>query len=479
MRLTLLFLLVCLCFIQCTTEQATNPQAEATPKALPKVAPPVPGADIAFQRFEIDAEAGGSFELPNGSKVTIPSQALVDATGQPVTGIVSVNYREFHDVADILLSGIPMNYDSAGISQPFQSAGMMEIRAFQGEKPVFIADGKLVDVSMNSLRDGNYNLYNWDSTAGNWTYLEENIPLAIASLTPSVDTVAPLPDSNELERYSDETESLPPLPQVPIKASEDGVVFYFETDYEAYPLLAPFKDIEWEVVETGKKGYLTAKQAKEALKIVWNSAKVLPYEADQGLYCLQLRNRTKKARVITKAVQSGDSYDEAMALYEELAQKHKEAKLAEIRRRTELRLAAERETARLKAQRTFVRNFQIRRFGIYNCDRILNLSNSRNIMAAFDIDTSGFDQMTNVNTVYLILPTQNALIDYNLSDSLQDFSYLPDEPNILAVLLPGNELALFDAQDFATSDIGQEHRFALRPTGTIVNSVADVRGLFE
>ncbi|HAS38884.1 MAG TPA: hypothetical protein DCS93_00325 [Microscillaceae bacterium] len=123
--------------------------------------------DVKFNAWEMDAEKGKVFKLKNGSNIHVPASAFVDKYGRPVKGKVKIKYREFHNAADIIASGIPMHYDSAGTRYHFESGGMFEIRGNQKGEPVYLADNKAIDVNLVSYnKDKNFNHY----------YLDEGTP---------------------------------------------------------------------------------------------------------------------------------------------------------------------------------------------------------------------------------------------------------------------------------------------------------------
>ena len=133
----------------------------------PLVQPPIPSADIPYETFNVDAGEGGSFKAEKGTELMVPPGIFVDANGKPVSGEVTLKYREFHDAADIILSGIPMVYDNHGTPENFQTAGMMEIIGQQGESPVYVAPGKEISVQMASFTgDDDYGLYVLDPEKG-------------------------------------------------------------------------------------------------------------------------------------------------------------------------------------------------------------------------------------------------------------------------------------------------------------------------
>lgn len=140
---------------------------------------PFKNVNVPFHDFVLNASEEKTIELENGTSISIPANSFVDANGKMVSGEVNFQYREFHTAADIIASGIPMVYDSAGIKIQFESAGMFEINAKQGDKQVYIANGKNLQVSMASFKAGNnFNFYALDTLEKNW----ENI----GSLSPTI-----------------------------------------------------------------------------------------------------------------------------------------------------------------------------------------------------------------------------------------------------------------------------------------------------
>jgi hypothetical protein len=136
----------------------------------PLVKPPIAGLDVWKNVYSTNAETGGLVEYSSGTKIIIPSHAFVDANGNEVKGDVTIDYREFRDPVDILVSGIPMVYDSAGQKGNFESAGMFELNASVNGQEVFLAPGKKVDMEFAVVDTASsFNFYKLDPAAG-WVY---------------------------------------------------------------------------------------------------------------------------------------------------------------------------------------------------------------------------------------------------------------------------------------------------------------------
>lgn len=149
------------------SQNQTSSDAEllADIQKVSNVKPVFSNTDVAFKHLVVNTEKGANFKLPNGTKIVVPQDAFVDKNNKPIVGNVDLEYREFHNAAQILASGIPMTYDSAGVKHQFESAGMFEMRGFQNNEPVFIAQNKGIDVDMASFVKGDdFRFYYLDQT---------------------------------------------------------------------------------------------------------------------------------------------------------------------------------------------------------------------------------------------------------------------------------------------------------------------------
>ncbi|MFT3826930.1 MAG: hypothetical protein QM731_23605 [Chitinophagaceae bacterium] len=60
-----------------------------------------------FQKFTVDATAGGTIVTTKGTKFIIAANAFVTASGAPVTGAVTVSVKEIKDASDMILGDKP------------------------------------------------------------------------------------------------------------------------------------------------------------------------------------------------------------------------------------------------------------------------------------------------------------------------------------------------------------------------------------
>jgi len=146
-------------------------------KNLPAlIKPPIASINKAFTKYTIEAKQGAKITYETGSTISIPADAFKDSLGNLVTGEIELLYREFHDATDVLLSGIPMQFqDSTGNDKIFQTAGMLELRAKQNGKDIFLQENKSIDLRTASFQeDDGYNFYYLDEEARKWE--EQGMP---------------------------------------------------------------------------------------------------------------------------------------------------------------------------------------------------------------------------------------------------------------------------------------------------------------
>ncbi|MBL4592595.1 MAG: hypothetical protein JKX68_02135 [Flavobacteriales bacterium] len=116
----------------------------ATVNVKKVIAQPIEGIDVPNQAFKITTEEEITLSFKSGTSLEIPKNAFVDANGNVIAGEVDITFREFIDPVDFLVSGIPMGYDSAGVSYNFSSAGQIEFRASQNGQEVFPNSNSLI-----------------------------------------------------------------------------------------------------------------------------------------------------------------------------------------------------------------------------------------------------------------------------------------------------------------------------------------------
>ncbi|MBS1652442.1 MAG: hypothetical protein JSU07_10565 [Bacteroidetes bacterium] len=263
----------------------------------------------------------------NHSQIKIPANSIVNAEGELIEGEITILYREHKDLGDIMLSGIPMKIDSAGIVKNFESAGMFEINITQNTKQLHLKKGERIEVKLASLTAENkFNQYYFDTLEGNWQYLNTcvpefiaknagkisatNVELKITELKNQIEKVIPHKIDSVKTTYTQKIEKLPKLKEpVKIKKLSGRPVFNLDGNFESIPELQAYKNVQFEVGEENKN------YTNEIHQITWQDISLTqgPKQAQNYLLTMYYGKRIEK--LIVYPVLQGKDYDAATALY--------------------------------------------------------------------------------------------------------------------------------------------------------------------
>jgi hypothetical protein len=135
---------------------------------------PVPNMGVAYETFDFDASTGGKKVFRNGTSICVPGGILVSEEGDPVQGTITLSYREMFDATDILLSGVPMHYNTPTGRRQLETGGMFEVFAMRGSQPVFVAPGKMIFIETSSLGPINqrWDFFGFDPDEKEWVRLQ-------------------------------------------------------------------------------------------------------------------------------------------------------------------------------------------------------------------------------------------------------------------------------------------------------------------
>lgn len=442
-------------FIACTpssNQTSADSSAESAALSARSVAPPIPGEEVAFQRFTIDPTQTETIDLNNGSRITISANSLLDAQGNPIQGELNIFYREFHDVVDVLFSGIPMDMMNGEKRGIFQTAGMMEIRAEQNQQTLKVNPQKPIKVELASYRfaEGKskidtkgYAQYYLDQTEGEWQEVQ------------AVDL--PVPNIKRA-RLIKGVPAVPANPSKPKKASNPNEVFNFTVDYSKFPSLAGFKDILWEYAKIEEVGTVNPNKETWVFAQAWTDVKISARKGSKEVYYIDLSRPNKNARIIVKPVVAARDFEAAMKVYRDMT-----ARNAQLRQQRNAALA------NAKNQSEMLSILTVNNFGIYNIDRLFKQLSSKVVQA--QVAYAEFEVKDKYPIVYHVIPDLNALIPYahgptSLHWFNNEFRYFPNENNFLVAFYQGR-LYSFDREQFAKQGklIGDKFTFELQDQG--------------
>lgn len=485
-----------------------------------------------FASFRVDANQGGVYEYPSGSRLVVPAAAFADDRGRLIQGEVDIRYREMHDYVDFFLAGVPLTYDSAGVQYNLESAGMIEIYAEQDGKRVQLAPGKNIDVelvseiivsSFNLDAPPRYHIYQLDTFAREWLYQDvDNIQFIEDEILDENDPL--LEHKRELlSRYgaieSRAAEALKALearipkpvePLRPHRASPDRPTLELnfldgsltvednqggEVQNELAKLQRIYKGVIWQIAPSSPAF------DERAFNVSWQSVRIRP--ANNRDYELTLIHPQNQLTLIVTPVLTGSDYERALQQYEEeyrgfqAAMTDWEAQLKE--QKQALQAQAEQEKAKaleaydrkleeLQAQgiefgastrylvrRKVVNRFKATGFGFWNCDRLIPPSEQR-IQAAFRDQHGNFYRN---HTAYLADNSKNTVYRLYATDDTP-LRFDAGSENLLWIVTDDGKIALMRPEDFDKIKTDKEtYTLPLKLIDKEIRSEEDVRAILQ
>lgn len=501
----------------------------------PFINPPIDGVEKAFGQGQLDANQGGVYEYDNGTRVIVPAAAFVNAQGQVVSGPVDIKYREYHDFIDFFVSGIPMEYDSAGVQYNLESAGMMEIYAEQDGKRLDMAPGKNIQIEMvseimvpakNRASIPKFNIYKLDEEQRNWVYegrdnielLEEDITGLLAGeegATQQYQNIQEEIKASEAREMAkiEASISKPFEPVRPVKENGSDYVFNIEFAEEDISLGRNPGQAEQEMDQTQDAINQLQKQYANTLwqvapqsgnfnqqladQVNWEDAKI--ERLNNRDYKLTLIHPDQTLEVIVNPVLSASDYQNALAEFnqqmstyqEQLAER--EAQLADQKKALAERVRAERELAKksyeeklayyqaqgnstaatdLMVTNRILNKFTVNNFGIWNCDRPLPPF-IYNIKGEF-VENKSKKQYKH-NTAYLVDKNKNTVCRFYASEKA-DVLFDSKSDNMLWMITDENKIAMYTPDQFKkiNKQTG-EHTFVMDLVDQSIDSEEDLR----
>ncbi|PBQ34654.1 hypothetical protein CNR22_23720 [Sphingobacteriaceae bacterium] len=426
-------------------------ESQPTDEVKSFIEPPFPGMETPFTTYRISAKEGGVINHSTGSAITIPANAFLNE-GKPVTDSVDIRYREFHDPLAIFLSGIPMGYDSAGIHNTLESAGMLEILAFENGKSLQLNEQSPIKIKMASLTaDERFNLYELDTIQKNWLYKGKD-------KVEKIKQGQTLPNATGTKRQQTTTRQFAGNAE-PAPALADPEKFSFKIAYDnsEFPELSAYEHVLFEVTDKSFK--------PSYYKINWN--KISLYSSDNdGEYLVKLKKADTTISVTAKPVFDKKDYAAALAKFEEKNNKANEQRdQAEFEKQQALNkvnknLSTYNSKQLLSASEKIVtavalRDFSIARLGIHNCDFPL----APLVQYAFSFKR---DQRTaeeaekrfSYNTIFLVEKGKNTVFRFAKG---QPVRLNPSAKNLMWTMTDKNQVAFFRIEDYTRLQNGNEN----------------------
>lgn len=426
---TLLYTLSCATLILYSCQSEKNPVSAYETEALNTASAiqPIKGLEIQNRTFQIEAQKDSKIELPSGGSIEFRANSFVDKHGDLVEGEVEIQWKEYHSLTDILLSGIPMKYDSAGVKHDFVSGGMFTIKATNEGNEVDLAEGKSATVNLASYVDTPcFNFYELDEKSGDWSYETTKLGTKI--------------NEKPLEK------------KTPKKAKAD--ILDLRVDLSNFPDLQKQNVVAWEA-----KDKLSNKFKKNLL----SELNVVEAKRDnEGEYILHVKNPKTDTLIRVVPVTLSSALSQKQELLDEIEVDFKD--LLEYQNNYDLGL--------------IVRSIEIEGMGTYNWDKILIRAQQTYLAATFNLNK---DIRMDFTSIFYISPKENVVIKCNSRGDTK-FNFDPTLPNYLVAILPDNSVMIVDKFEFSMANdlpSGSKHQFNFTDLHTKVSTPKDLANLLK
>jgi hypothetical protein len=279
-----------------------------------------------YTKYKVNNQKGGVIKHFSGSTIHVPENSFINSSGEQIKGEVNIEYREFHDIGDVIANGVPMSHDSLEKKMHLETAGMFDIRGTHDGQPVLIAQGSLLTVELASRTESRFNQYVLDTIANNWKFLgrDKNLPLLNAKHPPAVNKEQLLVLKREIEKiipkkidsvkttYKASVDNIPAIlqPFKPAKQEKGRPSFKLDGSYDEFPELSAFSNVLFEVGPENKN------YNKELHDITWSDIRMSPGPAKGKNYFLDMQYRNRHERLIVYPVLSTKDFDKATEEYE-------------------------------------------------------------------------------------------------------------------------------------------------------------------
>ena len=391
------------------------------------------------QTFKLLGKKGKTLKTDKGSRVHIPDNAFViEETGEPAEGEVIVEFIEYSTKGEIIASEIPMVYSNPnGEKEQFESAGMFEISAKQGDKELILAEGKEIEVELATDVDGNFNFYQLDDDRKDWELKDTDC----------------YPVKNKYKTEQEEElraveSAQPPAPKKPVSYKKGDKLFdvkiynYYEVD------LARLNGILWKYTGNDPKENPALKKAfGENYKLVY----LEPTEDDILEYNLHFESKNDTMDVKAVPVFQGKLLDKENERVAEMLADLQESLALQKKLRDQL-----------KREKNLLRVFKVNELAVYNCDIQYLDPRAIPFMASFKLEDGGtLDEYTHM----YLLPTEKRVVMYFDHTGYKNFRINPREKNRMVAVTADNTIYYISDKEI------RNMRLARREKGTNVEFI--------
>lgn len=389
-------------------------------KKKSRIAPPLSPLDIPFESFRFSGDSGTSIRLITGTEIRIEPGTLIDDKGEIVRGEIEFRIREFHNTMDLLRGGIPLNTRANGREQ-LQSAGMMEIRAFAGNKELSVAPGKSVGVGLAGYRNAEgYDLW----------YMEEDADWNVRG---KFRTDSNRTKWNTIQLLRDTIKE----PASPL--DEEARIFELVGNVELSPYLKAYEKMKWRLDDSE-----SLERLQSDTRIHWEKVRVELINKKRNLFRLtfiqfdrdnaQANKGMQRTLLASPLTSRGDmkkrmeAYERGLAVLEQMKRERLE------------------QLARSKNEADLLQYFSADRMGIWNIDKLMKMEECIPVIVHFDFEKKLTDE-NKYPGVIALYDSENSVMQYNRAEGEKQIYLQKGKAIRLLVMLENQQIALVENAD--------------------------------
>jgi hypothetical protein len=377
-----------------------------------KIAPPIPAADVVFKEYSFHSDSAAIINLPTGTQIQIEPKSFRRKNGEAVSGQVTVKVREFHTALDLFRAGISMSTDSTR-NEFLQTAGMLEVRAFNNEEELELQEGKSVGVELAAFNDpSGYRLYQMKDDK-DWITIDSFQTQTNERKLEGMDSIS------KIENLLDKN---------------DDLVFRIVSDLESAPEMRKFLKRKWRISKQEMNRYVT-----EGMRVNWDHVDIQVVDKDNFLYNLVF---TRKKHFRNEDVMQMMFVKVKPWLNKNGSPEERAAFEADLKERDSILTRINMEKDRLQKQADLVNSFRMNKLGFWNIDRVMDKSEMILASLSFDFEKE-IDPAVDKVSIYVVYEQDRSFREYLPGDWDEVYISLVRPMKIIAVLLE-NRIAIVD-----------------------------------
>lgn len=431
MSKSFVYLLVIALFIACnnanqTAENVINEVFETNARSLSSFKKYFEGVELPQFIQTIDNQKDANITTSTGAEIFVPENAFVDKKGKEVKGQVTVKYKEIKSPSEIIIENIDMTYDSAGISYPFQTAGMFDLRVYRENEEVFLKKGKKIELNYISNKQGNYNVYHYGKK---WNY--QGVSKGEIPLNAETD------QDNEV------------LPLKPVKSNPDNdLILNINITHKNIDELKMYKKVLWKYT-----GDLSTEEVSKILSLPVSKTALTP-SGKAGNYLYSFTTSKGDYQFPVAPVFQPNAYKKALKKYEDLVAKN---------------------TPQVKV----IRKVNISELGLMNYDILYHRSDALVVDAQFIIKDIAPATVKGL-PLFHITGEDDVVVDVNKQPK---FYYTKNLNNKIVAVLPDKKVAVMSNAEFINTvtkaSEGNPVKFELRTIDKQIKSSGELDSIIS